>query len=1067
MKKNYPKVDWLAIICCAILVMCSSHFAHAQMKITGTVKDLNNQGVADVTVTAQKSKETVSTNASGAYEIMVKDATDLLVFTHVSLETGKEIVGTRQTVDVKLLPKSQGLDEVVIVGYGTSKVKDLTGSVSKMGAAKIRETGATNFAEALQGRVAGVRVNSQSGEPGASMNIQIRGANSINASSAPLYIIDGLQIDSNDKEVASSDVGTSSANPLATLNTNDIESMEVLKDASATAIYGARGANGVIIITTKSGKGGKSTVTLDSRVGFSNVAKRLHMLSPQDYINYRYAWDPNNPSNPFGVDTNGDGKPDTPLNASTVEGYNWQDLILRTGFTQNHNVAITNSTPKTNYTLNLGYLDQEGIITSNDYKRYSGQIKVHHNFSDRFTIDGNLNYGRTSTDGAVNSGGSSASFTSFTQSIYTYSPVNVNVPGEGLGEGSTYIPLTSMFYDAYKNITLDRLIGGVGLSYQIIPKLTLKSNLAVNTSSSELNEFYGKHTIWGSSVGGRASIGNTKTTSLTQSNVLDYKTAFGKSTFNAMLGQEVNTYDFRSSRMGSTGFEDESTGMFDISKGLVYTQPTSEFYSINRLSFFGRINYNYASKYYLTTTLRSDGSSNFGPGNKYAYFPSAAISWRASNEKFFANMKDVINDLKFRVSYGVTGNDRIPAYSSLSKLGPRHYAGNGNVLFGMIPLNPPNPDLKWEQTSQFDGGVDLSLFDSRVTVTADVYKKETKDLLLEAVIPSQTGFPTQMQNIGKLSNRGFELTINTQNVINKEFSWSTNFNFDMNRNKVESLGSAQYIPVNISNGFISQVGRVIVGQPIGTGYGYMFDGNYQLNDFNIKNSSNQPVDPSTVTSANYNNYTYTLKPGLPTVAGVNVMPGDRKYKDLDGNGTVNANDMTVISNSNPRYSFGIGNDFTYKNFTLSVFFEGVYGQQIVNMFTNAVEASGTGTPAPSYNLTQDFWDNRWTPENPSNTYARMGSKTNNFMSSYYTEGATYLRFKNLSLTYKMDNNFTKKLGINNLKLNFTADNLFIITNYSGVDPDIRSSNNLLAGHDLAAYPRSRSYFFGIIADFKN
>lgn len=1055
------------ILVSGIILMICFNAAYAQVKITGAVNDSNNQPVAGVSVLAQKSGTTVSTNPSGGYEISVSDESDILIFSHVGYETAKEIVGKRQVVNVMLNSTDQNIDEVVIIGYGTSTTRDLTGSVTRMGGDKIRETAANNFAEALQGRMAGVRVNAQSGEPGAAMSIQIRGANSINASSAPLYIIDGLQIDDNSGEVAASEVGSTSSNPLATINPNDIESIDVLKDASATAIYGARGANGVIIITTKSGRGVSSSLTVDSRVGFSDVAKRLDMLTAQEFADYRFAWDPTNPNNPFAA-TNENDEIIGPRDVSDRESFNWQDLILRTGVTQNHNVSVSNAAEKTNYSFNLGYLNQQGIITSNDFKRYSGQAKFRHKFSDRLTVDGSMNYGRTVSDGAVNSGGSAGAFSSFTQSLYTFSPVDVFIPGEDNDVDSAgFIPLTSMFYNSYKNTTMDRLIGGAGLVFEIVPKLTLRSNLAVNTSTSEVNEFYGRETLWGNSVGGRGHVGNVKTTAVTQSNVLNYDTRFHDNTINAILGQEINTYNFRSSRFGANGFDDESTGMFDIRKGSVILQPVNNYYATNRLSFFGRVNYNYKSKYYLTATMRADGSSNFGAGNRFAYFPSGAAAWRASDERFFEPIRSVVNELKFRASVGVTGNDRIPAYAALSRLSPKQYSGGGVNMFGMVPSTSPNPDLKWEETIQFDAGVDIGFLANRINVTADVYRKNTDNLLLNALVASQTGFPQQMQNIGKISNRGFELTINSENIKKEYFSWSTNINFDINRNKVESLGTVDFIPIDFGNGFIPQVGRVMAGEPIGTGFGFIADGNYQLADFYITNNNTGAlVDPSLINNQNYSEHSYALKENQPTVAGVTtVQPGFRKYVDQNGDGVVDEEDRVPISNSNPKFSLGFGNEFTYKNVSLSFFLEAVYGQQIVNMFTNAVEAAGSGTLAPAYNLTQDYWHNRWTPENPTNTYSVVRSLTNNFMSSYFVEDGSFLRFRNLSLTYRMNNAFTKKAGMKGLRLNFTADNLFLWTNYSGVDPDIRSLNPLLAGHDRSSYPRARTYFFGLIADF--
>lgn len=1037
--------------------------SYAQLKVSGRVSDTEGNSLPGVSIKVKGSQKGTVSDAKGSFSLSINSLNEMLVFSYIGFKP-KEIPANSSSIsDVKLeVEETRSLDQVVVIGYGVSKLGDVTGSISNIKGDVLTQTGANNVSEALQGRIAGLKVNNQSGEPGGSINMQIRGANSINASSSPLFVIDGLQIDVNGSEVATSSVGGyTSYNPLATLNPNDIESVDVLKDASATAIYGSRGANGVVIITTKSGKGQKSLINVNYQFGLSEATKRLDMLGPQDYVNFRHEWDRS--SLTWGVDLDNDGKADEPVNANNFEHYNWQDLFLRKGQTQKFNFTAQGGNSATDFILGLGYNNQEGIITGNDYKQYSAQTKVNHKLSENIDVGMNMNYGRTSTDGAVSSGGGAGSYSGLIQSIYNEKPIGIFVAQENEG-GSSYAPLTTMFYDSYKNVTLDRVMGNAFLNLQIIPGLSLRVSGSGNTSSSKLQEFYGKETRWGSANNGRAEVANIQTTSYTQSNTLTYNKRVKNKYLNALLGQEFNSYHIENSSIRAYSFEDESTGVFDMSKAGVVDKPKTNISDTKRLSFFGRVNYSINYKYNFTASMRADGSSNFGKGNRFAYFPSTAFAWRINNEKFMSSFKKQLSNLKLRMSYGITGNDRIPAYSALAKLGNSNYSGNGIPIFGMAPSSSPNPNLKWESTAQFDIGLDVGLFNERISMTADVYKKTTRDLLLNTPIPSQTGFSSQYQNIGKIQNKGIEITINSVNIKKDNFSWSSSLNFDRNLNKVLSLGDSEFLPVVIGNGFLTDVSRVIVGSPIGTGYGYVADGNYQFSDFTITNSAGQVVDPSIITDRNFDNYTYKLNPGVVSVAAVSVKPGDRKYKDLDDNGVVNAEDRRIISDSNPDFNIGLANNFKYKQFDLSLFFEGVFGREIMNAFINNSEAGLKGA-APAYNITKEYFDNRWTATNPSNTYSRLKNNTNDFVSSYYVEDGSFVRFKNLSLGYTLNSTIAKKLHTKSIRLNFTIDNLYVWTKYSGLDPDIRSASALMPGYDRLSYPRARNYFFGLNVGF--
>jgi TonB-linked SusC/RagA family outer membrane protein len=519
-----------------------------------------------------------------------------------------------------------------------------------------------------------------------------------------------------------------------------------------------------------------------------------------------------------------------------------------------------------------------------------------------------------------------------------------------------------------------------------------------------------------------------------------------------MAGAEVNAYKRQNFSLTAITFEEESTGVFDISKGKTVENKRSNVYDQNRMSFFGRANYDILDRYLFTATFRADGSSNFGKGNRFGYFPSLAFAWRIDQESFLKDVKEISN-AKLRLSYGITGNDRITPYQSMATLGNTYYASNGAPIYGAAPVTAANPDLQWETTTQYNAGLDYGMFNNRISLTLDVYYKLTTDMLLETFQPSQGGFPKQWKNIGDIENKGIEFTLNTQNFASKNFEWSTSFNIYANRNKVLSLGGSEDIPVSIPNGYIrDNIGIVREGEPLGTAYGYIWDGIYQINDFTWQDNSNPAIPHSS--------RTYTLKDGIPDIVGNAAKPGDMKYKNLNPgeDNVINADDRTIISNSNPKFAGGISNEFRYKNVGLLVFFEGVYGNTILNAFPSRTEA-GQGEAA--FNLTREYWNNRWTPENPSNRYASILNKTDNLPSTYFVEDGSYLRFKTFSFSYNLDKKLLAKLKFSSGKIYVMVDNLYVWTKYSGLDPDIRSSEKLLPGYDRLAYPRGRTYTLGI------
>lgn len=1024
--------------------------------ITGIVLVEGGEPAIGATVMVKGETLGTITDVDGKFKIDAP-TNGQLQFSYVGYVTKTISLNGKINLKVTLSEDNHNLEEVVVVGYGSMKKKDLTGSVVGLRSEDINQTKSSSFVNAMQGKLAGVQISTQSGEPGASNRISIRGANSVYGSSLPLYVIDGVQIDVNSDEIASSKMGNGTQlDPMSTINPADIESIEVLKDASATAIYGSRGANGVIIVTTRSGKVGKSRINYDGYVSFGKVSKRIDVLGASDFIDYRREIDGNSPL--FYTDSNGDGaynELDDPRDPYSNPVHDWQDEMLRTSVSHNHNLSLDGGTENIQYSGSVGYSKNEGIIINNDYERITTRLKVDYK-RDRLKMGINMNVSYSQYNGASQSGGEGGTFNGVVQSLVTARPIEIYIPEyDNMG---TYVSPISMLKDAYKNTSLIRANLNAYGEYRIMDGLTLNISVGGVLSSSKGKEFYGKNTEWGAGDHGRAIIAEQRATYISNSNQLTYQKNFGKSSLNAMLAFEVNHYNFESFNVDNGNYLDESTGVDAISKGNVLKGLNSYRGVNNRISYLGRVYYDLLSRYLFTASIRADGSDKFGKGNRYGYFPSLAFAWRVSEEKFMKS-QHVFDNLKLRLSYGQTGNERIASYQYMANMENSYYNG----ILGLSPSTLANPNLKWENTVQYNAGLDVGVLNNRVQLSLDYYKKITNDMLMPAAIPSQTGYSSQWKNIGKVHNEGVEFQISSVNIKTKDFQWVTDFNISHNKNTVKDLGGVDFIPVAIGGGWITNVGRVMVGHEIGTAYGYVFDGIYQLDDFTWQNN-NDPDIP-------FSERNFNLKPGVVSVKGTNVKPGSYKFKNLDGSedNVVDENDQTVISHSSPKFFGGISNTFRYKNFELSVFLSGSYGNEIFNEST--FRLSG-GVPLAWQNLSKDFWDKRWTPENPTNKYGTFSVDTRNTTSlmanSYYVEDASYLKLKTVSLSYTVPASTLKKIGlskVSNFKVYVTGDNLHTWTKYTGFDPEVDSGNALLTGFDRVSYPRTRSYILGVNITF--
>ncbi len=1015
-------------------------------KITGNVTGSKGETIPGVSVFVKGAAFGTITDNNGNFQLEVPDTAKSLQFSFIGMKQLEVAINGKSHFIIVLEEEDVILEEVVTIGYGSLNKKDITGAISTIKSEKLVDNSPVNIMSGMQGKVAGVYISSASGEPGAGVDITIRGYNSIYGGTSPLFVIDGMPYDLNDEEIASATIGNgNSSNPLDLINPADIESITVLKDASASAIYGSRGANGVIIIETKTGKKGGGLINFNANFGFEKVARKLPVLNGNEFIEYRRDVDPDGYL--FFYNMN----PDFPRDPYELAQHNWQDEILRTGFRQNYDLSMRGKSEKTAYSVSLGFLDHNAIVKNNDNQRLSMRMKVSHQKNKKLFVGlaGSATY--SEINGAAQSGGGSDLFNGVVQNLVVSTPVELYNPT--FDPGSTYISPSSMIDDAYKKSATMAFNSNVFLHYSFIEGLKLILTGGGSLLSSKGSEFYGKKTNWGVNDNGYSSIGESRAYSLNGSAQLHYSKRFNTNhNLKVMIASEANLYNYEWFNVTRTNFLDESTGVFDISKGST-TKSSSSFRDKNkRISFFGRVNYIFKEKHLFTGTFRADGSDKFGPGNRYGYFPSLAYSWLIINEGFMKNIS-LFSQAKLRFSYGVSGNDRIPSHRYLARLENSYYNGQ----LGMAPSSLANDHLKWETTYQSDFGIDMGFLNNALALTIDLYRKETHDMLIPIPVAGRTGYSQQWQNIGRVDNIGIEFQLSSANINKKDFKWNTDFNISHNKNTVVDIGLIDFIPVNIPGGWIQDIGRVNNGRSLGEAYGYVFDGIYQISDFTWQNGSDINIP--------HDERVYKLNEDVVSVTGINVRPGSHKFKDLNNDGEVNLDDdRQAISSSQPLFFGGIGNTFKFKNFDLNIFFEGSYGNEVFNESKFRLEG---GILYSYMNVSKDFYYNHWAPDHPSNTYGDYAdlNSTSYLASDYYVEDASYLRLRSLSLGYNFPAKILSSLNLVRARIYITGNNLYTWTNYSGYDPEVNSGNILLSGVDHISYPRARIIIFGINVTF--
>ncbi|MET2986071.1 SusC/RagA family TonB-linked outer membrane protein [Aureibaculum conchae] len=997
--------------------------AQESITVTGTVTDAKDQTpIPGATVLIVNTTKGVTTDFDGVYEIEANKG-DVLQFSFIGYVTQNVTVSDQTTINVVLVEDAAELDEVVVVGYGARRKSDVTGSVSSVKSDELTAFPVLDAEQALQGRAAGVVVQSNNGgEPGAPISISIRGNTSINASSSPLIVVDGF-------------VGA--AMPQA----GDIESLQVLKDASATAIYGSRGSNGVILVTTKKGRSGKLNVELNSTYAVQNTANSLDLLNASDFVDYQNQ-----------IRANQGNTTPFPQGSADID---WQDEIYRSGSTQNHQLSFSGGSEKVNYYASGTYFQQDGILVNSSYERVNFLSNLDAQVTDKLKLGLNLTGALSKKNGVATQSTGANGVGAGGDDVVALA---MRFPSDqGIFNDDGSFSINDRIGDQVDNpwavatqrdddTETERFRANFYANYEIIEGLTFKTTFGLS-SRNDFRGLYLPRTLQVSAggVGGRAIITEDKTRGILSENYLTYTKEIGKGDLTLLAGysyQKTTRKGFYSEGTGTISDSFSYYGLWTATtlingqSGDIYTNDTEI------QSQFGRVNFDWDDKYLFTATVRRDGASNFAENEKYAIFPSAAIGWKISNESFLQD-SETISNLKLRASYGVTGNPSIGAYESLASLASIYASNNGITVPAVTPNQPSNPDLKWESSYQTNIGLDLGLYNNRVSLSLDYYNIDTKDLIMiDRGLPWYLGFYNDeiLKNVGEINNKGFEVSLNTRNISNDNFSWTTDLVFAKNKNTVETLINGDDYFQNGAPSYFSVSNNAILreGEEVGLFYGFDYAGVYQGG---------------------------ALPTGTATIAG--GVAGDPLFLDIDNSGDITNDDRQIIGNPNPDFTWGITNSFSYKNFDANIFFQGSQGGEIFNM-TNVQLANGDA------NTTYDYFNNAWTPTNTDTDQPRVGNNSFREISSRFVEDGSYIRLKNIALGYNFAPEVVEKFGMEKLRLSVSAQNLFTITDYSGLDPEVNyygsagnnnTASNTVRGFDFGNYPTVKSVSFSLNLTF--
>ena len=1064
----------LLLISCVLL----GFYAISQTRtLKGKVTDETGKPLVGVSIIPASTKSGTQTDGEGNFSINIS-GNPAIVVSYVGYAAQTLQTQGKDFIEVSLVPAAGKEDDVVVIGYATVRRKDLTGSVSSVGSKQLKDIPINSAAQALAGRLAGVQVTGTEGSPNADVLIRIRGGGSISQDNSPLYIVDGVQVE----------------NALNVLSPQDIETVDVLKDASATAIYGARGANGVMIITTKGGKNQKTTINYNGTFGFNKLANKLEVLNPYDFVTYQWERSRGNATDESSFARQYGTTWDTLQVYKNYPMTDWQEEMFgRKALFQTHNVSMTGGNANTQFNLSLTYNMEEGIMRISEFDRKLVNFRLDHNVNSKLKVGFNTRYNNTTVTGAGTSNPGSSSTNRLRNSV-KYRPLLL--PGQELDD----------FDDDYNNQTNANSLGLVNpillneaeyrksysslvnlsgyFDYKITQFLSFKSTIGADITNARNTAF--DDTITNNSrLNGSnmplAAIGTSTRNILNNSNVLTFSNSKLKGEFNkdhrfiGLLGQEIYINKLRGENQNAREFPvgiDPEKALANMNLGLNYidnSRPPSYQFENRLLSFFGRVNYDYKNTILASASYRADGSTKFAEGNKWGYFPSGSVAWRLSNHSFYEPIKDIVNDFKVRVSYGEAGNNRIGDFLFLTQFNSNtQYWLNNTFNGGFAPEGLANESLVWETTVSRNLGFDLSFLNGDLTLSVDIYKNTTEDLLVDVPVPTSSGYVTQIQNVGSTENRGVEFQLNA-NILNKrDFTWTANFNASFNKNEVSSLGTYQNFYLRNSGwGFSNTPADYIVrvGDPVGSMWGFTTDGWYKVDDFDFNAATN----------------TYTLKQGVVSNAGVLAppQPGTLKFKDINNDGQINDLDKSVIGVAQPKVFGGLNQMFSYKNFDASVFVNFQLGNDVYN--ANKLEfTSAYQTNSNLLTMINDRWrrvDNNgvvvtdpvqlaklnenakmWQPSTSSNSFV---------LHSWAIEDGSFVRINNVTIGYTLPAKVLSRAKIQKLRFFFTATNLAVFTNYSGYDPEVSTRRRTpeTPGVDYSAYPRSRSFFGGLNLSF--
>ncbi len=1018
-KKFIPKILFIA---CLSFIISVPGYARSEIRsevvggeiqqtktVSGKVTDTDGEPLPGVTVMIKGTTQGSVTGSDGNYSVQNVPAGATLVFSYVGMKSQEVAVGNQSVINVEMVTDAIGIEEVVAIGYGTMKKSDLTGSVSQVKTETLESVPVYNMEQALKTGAAGVRVVQNSGVPGGRIQVRIRGGNSMIGDNQPLYVVDGFPV----------------TGGIDYLNPSDIESVDILKDASATAIYGSRGANGVVIITSKKGRSGqKGRIEINSYFGMQKAANQYDVLDAKQYATIANEWLKNQGLDPF-------------FNVDQVQnpGTNWQDVIFRTAPVNNHTITFTGSSEKTRFSLSGNYYDQDGLLINSGVKRGSVRINMDSEMNNWLTVGLNLQLSRrerfsVNSDNGFRGTGLLSAAVSAPPTLPVYDENGLPTKIEQAYNFGSADMRNPIIYASQKNRTFaNSVLGNTTLNIKFTPELSFKTLLGLQYEYV-LGDYF--NPIIYSSDRGSASINNSYSNSFLNENTITYENVFNEvHNLNIVGGYTYQTSMYRSSGIGVSGFANNTTENYDLGAAETIGNPGSGYSDWTLASILARANYSYNDKYMVTASIRADGSSRFGADHKWGYFPSAALAWRISEESFMQDLT-FISSLKLRGSYGITGSTALSPYQSLNRLNSVKYIYEGHTdVIGFVPVGISNSDLKWETTSQLDLGFDLNVFNDRLRVVFDYYKKNTTDLLASVPLPPSVGFGSIYKNVGEIQNTGFEFSVNAD-ILRGDFKWIASAQLSSNKNEVIELAGgsdifgaeqgAAWPPVNIAR----------VGEPLGAFYGFLEDG----------------LDED----------------------------GFIKYKDLSGpdgtpDGVINALDRVILGSNYPDFIYSVTSDFMYKNFELNLIVEGVYGNEIFN----ATNGTSLNSFQRGNNQLQDIMGNYWTPENPNPNakYPKISAATQITGSERFIEDGSYIRLKSARLAYNLP---VRKLGLNAFdvaQVYVSGTNLFTITNYTGLDPEVNTrgsdsgnvANRLWIGVDQFGYPTARVFAVGLKLGF--